>query len=187
MSITAQHILTFWFEEISANQHWIKDAAFDRQIEQRFTDVLSAAQCGELWQWRTNDDGSACALGRLAEIIVLDQFPRNIYRDTGKSFSCDAQALTLSQEAVAHNCLLQLSAAQQAFLIMPYMHSESAVVHKQAVALFESIGDADKLRFELRHKEIIDRFGRYPHRNKILQRTSSADEIEFLQQPGSGF
>jgi len=136
---------------------------------------------GELYGWRSTD------LGRLAEIIVLDQFSRNIFRDQSLAFAWDAQALVLAQEAVTAGVLEQLEFSQQAFLIMPYMHSESKIIHEQAIKLFSRPGLEFNLDFEKRHKVIIDRFGRYPHRNEILGRQSSAEEEEFLKQPGSAF
>jgi len=134
-----------------------------------------------LFDWRSN------ALGRLAEIIVLDQFSRNIFRDQSSAFAWDAQALVLAQEAVTAGALEQLESSQQAFLIMPYMHSESKMIHEQAIKLFSRPGLEFNLDFEKRHKVIIDRFGRYPHRNEILGRQSTAEEQEFLKQPGSAF
>jgi uncharacterized protein (DUF924 family) len=118
---------------------------------------------------------------------VLDQFSRNVYRDTPRAFAQDALALVLAQELVASGQDRSLPEAQRVFAYMPYMHSESALVHTQAVALFTQLGIQDNLNFELRHKAIIDRFGRYPHRNAILGRTSSAEELSFLSEPGSSF
>jgi uncharacterized protein (DUF924 family) len=118
---------------------------------------------------------------------VLDQFSRNVYRDTPRAFAQDALALVLAQELVASGQDRSLPEAQRVFAYMPYMHSESALVHTQAVALFTQLGNQDNLNFELRHKAIIDRFGRYPHRNAILGRSSSAEELAFLSEPGSSF
>ena len=118
---------------------------------------------------------------------MLDQFSRNIYRDTAKAFAQDAMALVLAQEAVASGALLQLNADERNFLLMPYMHSESAVIHQQAEALFKHYAPENNYQFELKHKVIIDRFGRYPHRNAILGRVSTTEELEFLKQPGSDF
>ncbi|WP_421862073.1 DUF924 family protein [Motiliproteus sp.] len=174
-------VIGFWFEEIKASKHWVKDEAFDRLIAERFGAVHTAAAQAELFQWRQQPQG------RLAEIIVLDQFSRNIYRDQAAAFACDAQALVLAQEAVALGVDQQLEPTQRTFLYMPYMHSESALIHQQAVELFQQPGLEDNYSFELKHKEIIDRFGRYPHRNAILGRDSSAEEREFLTQPGSSF
>jgi uncharacterized protein (DUF924 family) len=180
-SVQPQATLHFWFEELSAKQHFVKDAALDETIRARFGDTLEAAARCELFAWR------ASAAGRLAEIIVLDQFSRNVYRDTPRAFAQDALALVLAQELVASTQDRSLPEAQRVFAYMPYMHSESVLVHTQAVALFTQLGNQDNLNYELRHKAIIDRFGRYPHRNAILGRTSSAQELAFLSEAGSSF
>lgn len=177
----AQEILQFWFEELTPKQHFVKDAALDAVIGNRFGLTLQAAARCELFAWR------ASAEGRLAEILVLDQFSRNVYRDTPRAFAQDTLALVLAQELVACGGDRNLPAAQRAFVYMPYMHSESALVHTQAVVLFSQPGMENNLSFELRHKAIIDRFGRYPHRNAILGRASSAEELAFLSEPGSSF
>jgi uncharacterized protein (DUF924 family) len=174
-------VLHFWFEELTAKQHFAKDAALDEAIRARFGDTLEAAARCELFAWR------ATAAGRLAEIIVLDQFSRNVYRDTPRAFTQDALALVLAQELVASGQDRSLPEEQRVFAYMPTMHSESALVHTQAVTLFTQLGNENNLNFELRHKAIIDRFGRYPHRNAILGRTSSAEEVAFLSEPGSSF
>ena len=177
----AQDILQFWFVELSSKQHFAKDAALDALIRQRYGAVLLAASRGELFSWRKTPQG------RLAEIIVLDQFSRNIHRDTAAAFAQDAQALTLAQELVASGQDYILETMQRTFTYMPYMHSESLLVHAQGVALFSQPGMENTLDFENRHKAIIERFGRYPHRNAILGRTSTPQELEFLQSPGSSF
>ena len=118
---------------------------------------------------------------------MLDQLSRNVDRDTPRAFAQDALALVLAQELVASGQDRSLPEAQRVFAYMPYMHSESALVHTQAVELFTQLGNARNLDFEMRHKAIIDRFGRYPHRNAILGRASSADELAFLSEPGSSF
>ncbi|SDB29391.1 Uncharacterized conserved protein, DUF924 family [Pseudidiomarina indica] len=174
-------VLQFWFEELTPEQWFTKSDALDELIRERFAATLIAASQAELWFWRTS------AEGRLAEIIVLDQFSRNIYRDSPKAFTQDAMALVLAQEAVALGLDQQLNVTEKAFLYMPYMHSESALIHEVAVQLFSQPGLETNYDFELRHKVIIDRFGRYPHRNAILGRVSTRDEVEFLKQPGSSF
>ena len=176
-----QNILTFWFEELTPRQHFAKDAALDAAIRSRFGATLEAAARCELFAWRDSPGG------RLAEIVVLDQFSRNVYRDTPRAFAQDAMALVLAQELVASGQDRSLSLAQRGFAYTPYMHSESALIHAQALALFEQPGLEETLRFELHHKAIIDRFGRYPHRNAVLGRTSSAEELAFLSGPGSSF
>ena len=137
-------------------------------------------QC-ELWTWRET------AEGRLAEIIVLDQFSRNLFRDHPASFAQDPLALSLAQEAVRLDLDQQLAPDQRCFMYMPFMHSESKIIHAQALQLFEALGNPMNLDFELKHKTIIDRFGRYPHRNQILERDSTPEEVEFLTQPNSSF
>ena len=150
----AQSILHFWFTELTPKQHFVKDPALDETIRTRFGATLEAAARCELFAWR------ATAEGRLAEIIVLDQFSRNAYRDTARAFAQDALALVLAQELVASGQDRSLPVEQRKFAYMPYMHSESALVHAQAVALFSQPGMEGNLDFELRHKAIIDRFGR---------------------------
>jgi uncharacterized protein (DUF924 family) len=177
----AQDILHFWFEELTARQHFVKDAALDDTIRTQFGATLEAAARCELFAWRATPEV------RLAEIVVLDQFSRNVYRDTPRAFAQDALALALAQEMVAGGLDGILPTVQRVFAYMPYMHSESALVHAQAVALFSQPGMEDNLNFELRHKAIIDRFGRFPHRNAILGRASSAQELAFLSEPGSSF
>ena len=174
-------VLAFWFGQATSGRWFAADAAFDGLIRSRFADTLAAARRCELQPWRAD------AFGRLAEIIVLDQFARNLHRGTPDAWAGDALALALAQEAVAGGALAALDEDQRAFLLMPYMHSESAVVHGQAERLFREHASARSFDYELRHKAIIDRFGRYPHRNAILGRPSSAAELAFLQQPGSSF
>ncbi len=173
-----QEVLTFWFEEIEPAQHWKKDPDFDRMIGDRFGAIHRAANHCELFGWRKEPSG------RLAEIIVLDQFSRNIYRDRPEAFASDSLALALAQEAIAIGADKQLAEGHVSFLYMPFMHSESAAIHEVAVRLFPDPGNLD---YELKHKAIIDRFGRYPHRNNVLGRESTAEEIEFLKGPGSSF
>ncbi|MFH7242409.1 MAG: DUF924 family protein [Spirulina sp.] len=174
-------VLSFWFQEIEPKQWWVVDPDFDALLKDRFLDLLHQASAGELFTWRTSGKG------RLAEIIVLDQFSRNIYRNTPQAFAQDGMALVLSQEAVAHGALADLEIMERTFLLMPYMHSESKVIHVQAELLFKEHAPDNNFQFELRHKAIVDQFGRYPHRNEILGRGSTEEELEFLKTPGSRF
>ena len=176
-----RHVLSFWFEHHGPDQWWAKDPAFDEAIRTAFGVLHARAACGELYDWRVGPEG------RLAEIIVLDQFSRNLYRDDPRAFACDGMALALAQEAVRIGADQAVPLEQRSFFYMPYEHSESPRIHALAVPLFESLGDPKSLDYELRHKAIIDRFGRYPHRNKTLSRTSTAEEIAFLETPGSSF
>lgn len=176
-----QEVLTFWFKEIEPKKWWVVDPAFDALVSQRYLGMLQQAAAGEFFGWR------ATPQGRLAEIIVLDQFSRNIHRGTSQAFAQDPVALVLSQEAVTAGALGALGTDERNFLLMPFMHSESRLVHVQAEALFKEHAPPGNYQFELRHKAIIDRFGRYPHRNVILGRASTEEEVEFLKQPGSSF
>jgi uncharacterized protein (DUF924 family) len=175
-----QEILKFWFEEIEPSQWWKKDENLDRLITGRFSDIYRRTTLCELYEWRKD------AHGRLAEVIVLDQFSRNMFRGSPLSFAYDSLALALAQEAISVGADKSLQ-AERSFLYMPFMHSESLKIHEIATELFRDNGNKNSLDFELKHKAIIARFGRYPHRNNILGRKSTEEEIEFLKQPGSGF
>ncbi|HEY1077396.1 MAG TPA: DUF924 family protein [Fontimonas sp.] len=174
-------VLAFWFDEIDPKSWWSAEPAFDETVRKRFAETLRAASRCELSDWRET------ARGRLAEIIVLDQFSRNIHRDSPLAFAQDALALALAQEAVRREVHLALSPVERGFLFLPYMHSESARIHETAEALYLAHGLPENLDFERRHRAIIERFGRYPHRNAVLGRASTAEEQAFLQQPGSSF
>lgn len=179
--LTYDDILDFWFNEIDESKWWLKEAAFDKHIKNRFRKIHASANQCELYEWRET------AKGRLAEIIVLDQFSRNMFRDTAKSFASDNLALVLSQEAISVAADKQLNTVERSFLYMPFMHSESLKIHDVAVRLYKQKGLEYNLEFEIKHKHIIEKFGRYPHRNKSLNRVSTAAEIEFLRQPDSSF
>ena len=181
MSTTASEVIRFWFEEIAPSQWWVKDEAFDEKIAKRFSAIHKKAARCELYDWRNT------AEGRLAEVIILDQFSRNMFRGRTQSFQYDGLALMLAQEAISAGADKQLNAIQRSVLYLPFMHSESAKIHSVALNLYQENGNQSNLDFEIKHKNIIDQFGRYPHRNKILGRSSTEQEIEFLKLPGSGF
>lgn len=174
-------VIQFWFTEIEPKSWWIKDEAFDLLIQQRFGKLHQQANAGELFGWRDSAEGS------LAEIIILDQFSRNIFRNQAAAFASDPLALALAQTAIAKGFDKELPETKRSFLYLPFMHSESVFIHTIALQLYESLGLDRNLEFERRHKSIVDRFGRYPHRNVILGRVSTAEELTFLQQPGSSF
>ena len=174
-------VIEFWFEEITPAQWWQKSDEFDALIRDRFSALHQSAIRCELLEWRRRP------LGRLAEIIVLDQFSRNLFRDHAGAFAHDSLALTLAQQTIAAGIDQRLSAKQRGFLYMPYMHSESREIQKQSMQLFSQPGLDAHFSSAQRHRNIIERFGRFPHRNKILGRTSTAEEEAFLQQPGSSF
>ncbi|BBP02364.1 DUF924 family protein [Sulfuriferula nivalis] len=176
-----QEVLKFWFTETAPKMWWATDPSFDELLRLRFGDLLLQAKRCEVYEWRDTPQG------RLAEIIVLDQFSRNIYRNTPASFAQDPMALALAQEAVRLQVHSQLPPTERSFLLLPYMHSESKQIHVLAEQLYREFAPAGNYEFELKHKAIIDRFGRYPHRNSILGRVSTEEEVEFLKQPGSSF
>ena len=165
-----KEVLKFWFEETSPSQWWTKNDAFDQTISDRFSKLHHKAARCELYEWRE------IAAGRLAEIIILDQFSRNIFRGEPGAFAQDALALALAQEAVARGVDQQLNQVERGFFYLPYMHSESIKIHEVAVSLYSQRGMESTLEWELKHKKIIERFGRYPHRNEILGRVSSAED-----------
>lgn len=179
--ILFQTILKFWFDDIAPPQWWAKDADFDQLIRDRFSTIHSAAQCGELFEWRTR------AKGRLAEIIILDQFSRNIFRDTPLAFACDHLALILAQEAISSGAASALNPQERTFLYLPFMHSESLKIHEVSLKLYKTSGLTDAYESAIQHQQIIERFGRYPHRNAILGRESTKEEIAFLAGPNSSF
>ncbi|GAF61218.1 LOW QUALITY PROTEIN: putative transmembrane protein [Psychrobacter sp. JCM 18903] len=166
---------------------------FDKQIKDKFGDIWHAAKQGECVTWRianapTDSNSSITALaGRLAEIIVLDQFSRNLCRGQAGAFAQDSMAIALAQEAIGQPHFDTLPTEWRKFIIMPFMHSESLMIHKRYLPLFEKLHDDNTLDFENRHKNIIEQFGRYPHRNDILDRESTDEEEAFLQQPNSSF
>ena len=179
--MSAQRVLSFWFNETNPENWFKKDLKFDDQVKALFQGTYNEVVSGNTASWRKT------AQGRLAEIIVLDQFPRNMFRDTPQAFASDEIALNLAREAVRLGEDEMLNPTEKAFLYMPYMHSESKKMHQEALRLYSQRGLEENLKFEILHKNIIDRFGRYPHRNKILGRKSTPDELEFLKQPGSSF
>lgn len=174
-------VLDFWFGELRPADWYTRSDRVDGEIRERFLELHAMAAAGELEAWR---DGPP---GRLAEIIVLDQFSRNLFRGAAEAFRQDALALMLAQEAVRLGCDDGMAPERRQFLYMPFMHSESRRIHARAVELFSRPGLQNSLDFELRHKAIIDRFGRYPHRNAALGRQTTTQEAEFLKQPGSSF
>ena len=179
--MTYNDILQFWYTEIAPRNWFIKDLEFDTMLKRRFEHVHQRAGAGELANWRHKP------LGRLAEVIVLDQFSRNLFRNSSQAFAYDAQALALAQAAITAGHDSGMLPQQKSFLYMPFMHSGSALIHEQAEQLFNQPGLENNYEFELRHKVIIDQFGRYPHRNELLGRASTPQELQFLRGPGSSF
>ncbi len=177
----AINVLAFWLGEVPPEKRFVRDDALDAKIKSRFA-ALHARLADEVPEsWRLTPERM------LAAIIVLDQFSRNLYRDSPKAWACDPAALALTREALSRSYDEQLQGDQLQFLFMPLMHSESATDQALSVALFETIENPVAYEYAKQHKVIIDRFGRFPHRNAVLGRPSTPDEIEFLKQPGSSF
>ncbi|PHS20464.1 MAG: hypothetical protein COA86_00500 [Kangiella sp.] len=174
-------IIQFWFKDIERKQWWVKNDDFDQLLINKYKAIHVQANKGELYQWRENPKG------RLAEIIILDQFSRNMYRDTEKAFTSDALALILAQEAIAVGADESFNETEKSFLYMPFMHSESLLIHEVGLKLFQAGTSDSSINFEIRHKNIIEKFGRYPHRNQILGRVSTKEELDFLEKLGSSF
>ncbi|NOZ32049.1 MAG: DUF924 domain-containing protein [Alphaproteobacteria bacterium] len=178
MSVSANEIITFWFEEHGQEDWFGSSEEFDRKVSLRFTEVQAAAARGELWDWRQS------AVGRLAEILVLDQFSRQLFRGQGAAFATDPMSLTLAQEAIGRDDVRALDKDRRGFVLLPFMHSESLAVHDAARPLFDDHDDQDMLDFELLHRDLIVRFGRYPKRNTALGRQSTPEEIAYIEDSG---
>lgn len=169
-------IIKFWFKDSTPQQWFTKDKKFDALIKRRFLKTYEEVVAGETAPWRQS------ALGRLAEIIVLDQFSRNMFRGSPLAFAHDALALALAQEAIRARADSALELTERRFMYMPFMHSESKKIQKESVRLFALLGDQDTLKYAKDHKAIIDRFGRFPHRNSVLDRKSTVLEKRFLKK-----
>ena len=196
-----KEVNSFWFGELDENgieapqraQSWFrKSDEFDAEIRHRFLEVYKKAKDDQLLSWETK------AKSALALVIVLDQFPRNMFRDSAKAFATDSHALKISQSAISKGFDGKLPFVQKYFLYMPFMHSEDLSVQRQSLELFQSLIDQsesekDRARYEdiftyaERHYKIIEQFGRYPHRNEVLGRESTQEEVQFLKTPGSSF
>ena len=188
MNAQATAVLDFWFAGSAAPRaEWFrKDAAFDALIADRFGAMVEQALAGAMTAW-AND--AECAL---AQVIVLDQFTRNIFRDTPRAFAGDALALAAARAMVTRSDDLALPPLQRVFAYLPFEHTEDRAVQHESLRLFGALtaADASLANFEdyaRRHAEVIARFGRFPHRNALLGRESTAEEVQFLQQPGSRF
>jgi uncharacterized protein (DUF924 family) len=200
MTTQRESVLGFWFgpsgsaAEIAGRQRklWFgKSPANDRAVIEHFAATLSAAAASKLNHW------TATPRGRLALVVVLDQFPHHIYRDKPQAFATDPQALALSLEALTAGEDQQLTPIERVFLYLPLEHTESTAIQEQSVLLFERLAQEaaaderalfdDFLNYARQHRDVVARFGRFPHRNAILGRPSTPDELEFLKQPGSRF
>lgn len=192
LSEQAKRILDFWFGSPDRGtygkprQIWfIKKTDFDREVQACFLNDYEQAAAGKLDTWKNSP------LSCLALILLLDQFPRNMFRGTAQAFATDWQALSAAEHAIAQGYERELLPVQRWFIYCPFEHSENLEHQNRAVALFQQLSDdpdsADAIQYAMRHRKVILRFGRFPHRNEILERVSTPEEQEFLQQPGSTF
>ena len=195
MAATATQILDFWFDVPTApnseygqqRRIWFKkDPVFDRQIREQFAEIYQQARLGKYDHWLDTPKKA------LALTVLLDQFSRNMFRGTPQSFAADAQALRVAQSAIARQYDAALLPVERMFFYLPFEHSENLAHQNQAVAYFEALVQVapelkSTLDYAYRHRSVIAEFGRFPHRNSILSRTSTPAELDFLAQPGSGF
>lgn len=179
--VSARAVLDFWFHEIDPKLWFAKDDDFDRLLVERFGTAVQHALAGGFQPWEGQPES------RLALILLLDQFTRNLYRGTARAFAGDERALALVLDAMQRGFDTALPPVERKFLYMPLMHSEDAAVQEKSLLAFTALGEEDSLNYAILHKRIIDRFGRYPHRNEALGRPSSPQEIAFLQEPNSSF
>lgn len=187
---TAEEVLAFWFGDppvTTPRKTWfMKDAAFDAEIAQRFGSTIEQALAGAPL------NGADTAGATLARILVLDQFTRNVFRDTPRAFAGDKRARALAQQLVDSGGDRQLTPVQRPFAYLPFEHAESAAAQAESLRLFKALaaehpGSAEVLHWAEKHARIIERFGRYPHRNLVLGRLSTPEEAAFLREPGSSF
>lgn len=178
-----EDVLRFWFgEEDAWREEWFtKSEDFDREIRDRFEPLYACAASGNLDGWRESAEGA------LALIIVLDQFPRNMFRGDPRSYATDEKALATAKHAVDRAYDRELPPIRRTFLYMPFMHSEDRGDQRRSVDLFRGLGSGDSAGYAVRHMEIVERFGRFPHRNAVLGRATTPEEAEFLKEPGSSF
>lgn len=186
-----EDVLTFWFQDPTGQtatnrKEWFtRDPTFDQEIRDRFLPLYEQAASGQLEPWQ------ATAPGTLALILVLDQFPRNLFRGDPRSFATDGQALALTQAAIARGFDQALPLIQRWFVYLPLMHSEDLEMQNQSVAVFQQFehdpATQSSYPYAIKHRDVIQQFGRFPHRNAILGRASTPAEVAFLQQPGSSF
>jgi uncharacterized protein (DUF924 family) len=184
----AQAVLDVWFgdTEVDRPEWFRKDPAFDDRIRQRFGALIERALAGDLDRWADTPRSA------LARIVLLDQFTRNVFRDTPRAFAGDAQALAAARQMVAQGFDRALPPLERGFVYLPFEHAESAEVQAESLRLFGALAAeapalADKLMWAEKHAHVIARFGRYPHRNAVLGRVSTPEEVAFLAEPGSRF
>jgi uncharacterized protein (DUF924 family) len=174
-------VITFWFDELGPETWFRKDAKLDATIEERFGAIYEELKSGVPTAWLDTSRGV------LAATLVLDQFSRNMFRGEEVSFATDAAALALAKRAIAEGLDAKLPPTQRWFIYLPFQHAEDSADQARSIELFTALGNPSALDFALRHQAVIDRFGRFPHRNAILGRQSTEEEKAFLEEPGSSF
>lgn len=178
---TPEEVFGFWFEECG-RERWFKPTlSLDEEIRARFRDTHLALAGGVIGTWRASPEN------RLAAVIVLDQFPRNIYRNTPLAFATDGLALWEAKLAVDAGADALVKAECRTFFYMPFEHAEDLAEQERSVALFRKLGDEEYANYAIRHHDVIAAYGRFPHRNAILARVSRAEELDYLAKPGAGF
>ncbi|MFA6229973.1 MAG: DUF924 family protein [Rhodanobacter sp.] len=191
MTIDAGEVLDFWFDPAHARYWFVASQAFDSRIRQHFGAAVEAARDGRLDEW------AKVASGWLALLILLDQFPRNIHRGTPHAWAGDVAAQRFALSGIARGDDRQLSAQQRVFAYLPLEHAEHSALQQRSVCLFEAlaaeVGSAERKQFAgyldyaRQHRDVIARFGRFPHRNAVLGRACTPEEVEYLAEPGAGF
>lgn len=176
-----QEVIDFWFQPEHILLHFDENEEFDEKIRRKFFHTWEAGSGGLLFDWRYN------IKGRLAEIIVLDQFSRNLWRKDIRTYTQDKMAIVLAQEALKNPDYKTLSNLEKKYILLPFMHSESLELHDWAYKYFEEVGDEDLLWFENKHREVLEKFGRYPYQNEDLGRESTASELKALREYKDGF
>ncbi|MBM3543596.1 MAG: DUF924 domain-containing protein [Alphaproteobacteria bacterium] len=176
ISETIDDVVRFWFEELTPKNWFRRDTIVDAAIKVRFGEIYEQLKEGVPDDWLSSPEGF------LAAIIVLDQFPRNMFRDDARAFATDEEALTLAKRAIAQGLDERLAPKERAFLYMPFQHAEDAKDQARSAGLFTALGNPYNLDFALRHQAVIDRFGRFPHRNQVLGRSSTTEEMAFLEK-----
>ncbi|OLS03231.1 DUF924 family protein [Tissierella creatinophila] len=180
-NISYKDVLDFWFHPDHIPLHFAEDKEFDEKIRKRFLETWKKGSEGLLVNWRDT------IKGRLAEIIVLDQFSRNLWRNDIRTYTQDKMAIALAQEVIRHPDYDNLSSAEKNFILLPFMHSESLELHDWANKYYEELGDEKLMYFEKLHREVLEEFGRYPYQNKDLGRKSTPKELKILKEKKDGF
>lgn len=173
---TAEDVLNFWFVEHGPEDWFAGKPEFDARIAEHFGQTHAHVARGEAWEWR------ATPAGRLAEIVVLDQFSRQLFRNSPEAFAQDKMALVLAQEMVGQGLDMRFEQPQRGFIYLPFMHAESAAIQAACVRLYEALGDENQLDYAIKHRDCVVQFGRFPFRNAPLGRQSTDEELAYMKE-----